>query len=80
MRPTNNFPSGSSLKRNPGKYRSQLRNLYRKEVNTVKYEKPEAILLVPAIEAIQGTTSKPVNIADSPSDHRPSPAAYEADE
>jgi hypothetical protein len=49
-------------------------------MNTVKYEKPEAILLVPAIEAIQGTTSKPVNIADSPSDHRPSPAAYEADE
>ena len=46
----------------------------------MKYEKPKAVLLEPAIKAIQGATSKPVNIPDSASPHQPSPAAYEADE
>lgn len=44
------------------------------------YTKPEVTLLAPAIEAVQGTTSKPVGNPDAASPHQPSPAAYEADE
>jgi hypothetical protein len=47
---------------------------------TMKYAKPEVVLLAPAVEAVQGTTSKPVGNPDAAKPHQPSPAAYEADE
>lgn len=44
------------------------------------YAKPEVVLLAPAAQAVQGTTSKPVGSPDAAIPHQPSPAAYEADE
>jgi hypothetical protein len=46
----------------------------------MKYAKPEVGLLTKAVEAIQGTMSKPVGNPDAAKPHQPSPAAYEADE
>lgn len=46
----------------------------------MKYAKPEIILLARAVEAVQGTMSKPVGNPDSAAPHQPSAAAYEADE
>jgi len=46
----------------------------------MKYEQPRLTVLANAVEAIQGTMSKPVGNPDSLAPHQPSPAAYEADE
>jgi hypothetical protein len=46
----------------------------------VEYAQPQLILLSSAVDAIQGTMSKPVGNPDSAAPHQPSPAAYEADE
>jgi hypothetical protein len=60
---------------------SQLRkNLSRKEVNHVKYTKPEVILLESATAAVQSTSK---GVHTNPDNNIPqfdSPPAYEADE
>lgn len=46
----------------------------------MKYVKPELVLLGKAVDAVQGSMSKPIGNPDAATPHQPSPAAYEADE
>ena len=57
------------------------KNHERKEVNFMKYEKPEVVTLVAACNAVQGTKKGTASPQDSayPFEHQTS-GAYEADE
>jgi hypothetical protein len=54
--------------------------LKRKEVNTLRYEKPRLVALSPAVSAIQGTLWGKKHPTQAEGSIYGTPAAYEADE